>query len=116
MQILKRFEDSEGVRQFLIKNLFRNTETGLFDWKLNLPVLTKEISNIGAEITANKPISNKTLFISGSESSYILPADRPYIEAMFENCSFVIIEGAGHWVQADKPVEFIETVLNWINE
>jgi esterase len=113
-EILKRFEESEGVRQFLIKNLYRNTETGQFDWRLNLAVLTKELSNIGVEITANEVVTNKTLFISGSESSYILAEDIPLIKAMFKNCSFETIAGAGHWVQADKPAEFVEIVNNFI--
>ncbi len=46
-EILKRFESSEGVRQFLLKNLFRNPETGHFGWRFNLSLLTNEIANIG---------------------------------------------------------------------
>jgi esterase len=113
-EILKRFEENEAVRQFLIKNLYRNSETGLFDWRINLKVLTKEIANIGCEITSSKPIENETLFISGSESSYILEEDKPAILALFKNCTFVIIANANHWVQADKPAEFVEIVNKFI--
>ncbi|MES2796785.1 MAG: alpha/beta fold hydrolase [Bacteroidota bacterium] len=113
--ILKRFEESEGVRQFLLKNLYRNPETSQFGWRFNLPVLTREIANIGQEINTNQQIINKTLFIYGSESSYILEEDFAKIKAIFLYTLFKEINGAGHWVQADKPKEFVETVLKFID-
>lgn len=113
-EILMRFEESEVVRQFILKNLYRNNELGHFDWKINLPVLTHEIANIGEEITTNKAIVNKSLFINGSESSYITETDKIDILKIFPNTIFETIAGAGHWVQADKPVEFVETVNKFI--
>lgn len=113
-EILKRFEASEGVRQFIIKNLYRNNELGHFDWRINLPILTREIANIGDEITTNKPILNETLFINGSESSYITQTDQAEILKIFPNTKFKTIEGAGHWVQADEPKEFVEAVIKFI--
>jgi esterase len=112
-EIMKRFEESEGVRQFLLKNLYRNSETGHFGWRFNLPVLTNEIANIGEEITGEN-INVKALFINGSESSYILEEDKISIKKMFPNTQFEAIIGAGHWVQADKPKEFVEVVLKFI--
>lgn len=114
-EILKRFEESEGVRQFLLKNLFRNAEAGQFEWRINVPVLTREIANIGDEIMSNHVVLNKTLFINGSESSYINENDRQNILKIFQNTSFETIIGAGHWVQADKPIEFVEIIKNFIN-
>jgi pimeloyl-ACP methyl ester carboxylesterase len=113
-EILKRFEENEGVRQFLLKNLYRNTQSGQFDWRFNLVILTKEIANIGYEITSNKEIENETMFINGSESSYILPEDKINISKIFPNATFKTIQNAGHWVQADKPKEFVETVTKFI--
>ncbi len=113
-EILKRFEESEGVRQFLLKNLYRNTETGQFNWRINVPVLTREIANIGDEITTNHKILKETLFINGSESSYINENDHQNILQIFPNTKFETIIGAGHWVQADKPLEFVTVVNNFI--
>jgi esterase len=113
-EILKRFEESEGVRQFLLKNLFRNADLGHFDWRINVPVLTREISNIGEEISSNRQVINDSLFINGSESSYIMPEDHKDILKLFPNSKFETIVGAGHWVQADKPVEFVEVVKKFI--
>ncbi len=113
-EILKRFEANEGVRQFLLKNLYRNPEKGHLDWRMNLKVLTREIANIGGEITSNQVINSRILFITGSESSYVLAEDKISILQLFPNAVFETIEGAGHWVQADKPKEFVETVSKFI--
>ena len=45
--VLKPFEENEGVRQFLLKNLWRNPEkNNEFDWRLNVPVIAKNIDVI----------------------------------------------------------------------
>lgn len=113
-EILKRFEESEAVRQFLLKNLYRNTETGLFNWRFNLETLTKEIAIVGEEINSRNPIPAEIFFINGSESSYILESDRDDIKKIFPNARFVTITGAGHWVQAEKPKEFVDLVKKYI--
>jgi esterase len=108
---MKAFEDSEGVRQFLLKNLWRNpAKNNEFDWRINLPVITKNIDIVGHELMHEKPIQQPTLFIRGSESHYILPEDERKIWELFPNYELETIEGAGHWVQADKPKEFLEIV------
>jgi len=42
--------------------------------------------------------------------------DEPQVKTLFPNSSLKFIEGAGHWVHADKPNEFIKEVVNFINE
>ena len=113
-EILKRFESSEGVRQFLLKNLFRNPETGHFGWRFNLPILTNEIASIGDEITSNHAINKPILFIAGGQSSYILDSDHPSILSLFPLAKFEKIVEAGHWVQAEKPTEFVELVNHFL--
>ena len=34
---------------------------------------------------------------------------------MFTNVSFTEIEGAGHWVHAEKPVEFLNAVVEFLD-
>jgi pimeloyl-ACP methyl ester carboxylesterase len=109
---MKRFEENEGVRQFLLKNLHRNEEGG-FDWKINLPVITKNIDVVGLELWVNNPSETKAIFIKGANSHYIQPEDQRLISEIFPNFELVEILHAGHWVQADQPTAFIE-VLNKI--
>jgi esterase len=115
IDILKNFEENESVRQFLVKNLFRNTNLGTFDWRINLPVITKEIANIGDEINFKIPFQNPTLFIKGENSPYIQAEDEEEILKMFPNTLFSTIPGAGHWVQAEKPKEFLEVLIKFLS-
>lgn len=114
-ELMKRFEESEGVRQFLLKNLWRNPEkNNEFNWRINIPVITKSIDIVGYELANEKTVQKPVLFIRGSESHYIQPEDERKMWELFPNYELVTIEGAGHWVQADKPKEFVEAVLNFI--
>lgn len=113
---LKRFEEQEGVRQFLLKNLWRNPEKGnQFDWRINLSVITQNIDVVGHELEHEHPVEKPVLFLAGANSHYIQPEDERKIWELFPNYTIEKIEGAGHWVQADKPKEFIEAVTNFIN-
>ena len=47
-----------------------------------------------------------TLFLSGSESDYVLPVHRNRIRTLFPKARFARITGAGHWLHAEKPREF----------
>jgi esterase len=112
--VLSRYEPILAVRQFLLKNLFRN-EQGVFDWRLNLPVIERELHTVGEELTNPRIVTAPTLFMRGSESPYILDEDIPTIKRIFPNAQIETIQGAGHWVQAEKPVEFVETLMKFIN-
>lgn len=112
--MLSRYEPLIAVRQFLLKNLYRN-EQGRFDWRLNLPVIERELHGVGDELTNPRIVTEPTLFIRGSESPYILDEDLPAIKRIFPNVTVETIQGAGHWVQAEKPVEFVDALLTFIS-
>ncbi len=110
---LSEFERSPGVRQFLLKNLFKN-EDNAFEWRFNLPVLKRDMPLIGEAITTSRPITLPTLFIRGAKSDYILDSDWPGIKKMFPEATLVTIPGAGHWVQAEQPALFLKAVAEWL--
>ena len=62
---LARHISNFGVRQFLLKNLYRQDDNS-FAWRINLPVLTAEMAAIGAEITGTQPFLKPALFINGA--------------------------------------------------
>jgi pimeloyl-ACP methyl ester carboxylesterase len=113
--ILSQYEPLVAVRQFLLKNLYRDSQ-GRFDWRLNLPVIERELHGIGEELTNPRIVTEPTLFMRGSESPYVVDEDIPAIKRIFPNAQIETIQGAGHWVQAEKPVEFVETLLAFINQ
>ncbi len=111
--VLSRYEPELSVRQFLLKNLYRD-EQGRFDWRINLPVLERELHGVGDELTNPRIVLEPTLFMRGSESPYILEEDIPLIKRLFPNARIETIDGAGHWVQAEKPAEFVATLMNFL--
>lgn len=124
-KILSQYEPIPAVRQFLLKNLYRaalgraglgtaasgRTDNETFAWRINIPVIERELHGIGEELADTHPVLTPTLFIRGSESPYILDEDLPNIRRLFPDMTLETITGAGHWVQAEKPAEFVSALL-----
>lgn len=102
-----------GVRQFLLKNLYR-TEDGIFKWRMNLPVLSAQINRIGQESLKNSKISIPTLFLRGENSDYVSENDIKLIQTIFTNAQTKTISNAGHWIQAEQPKAFQDTVFDFL--
>jgi esterase len=115
-EVLRKHEDNEAVVQFLLKNLWRNPASNQFDWRINLPVLTKEIAQIGDEQYPAKPIDTPTLYLRGGNSSYITDADQADIAQHYSQVQFATIPDAGHWVQAERPAEFLDIVNDFLQK
>jgi esterase len=102
------------VRQFLLKNLQRKPEGG-FTWKINLPAIDKNLSSIGLDLQFEGAFEKPTLFIRGGRSKYVRDHDMARILEVFPLATMVTLD-TGHWVQAEKPKEFVEVVLNWMGQ
>ena len=111
-QLSKRIAD-RGVVLFLMKNLKRKKEGG-FQWKINLPLLSKKYPDIIGPIEVSG-IEHPTLFIKGEHSAYIDDAQRAIIDHTFAEAEIVEIKQAGHWVHADEPVALFKTILTFLN-
>jgi esterase len=105
------YEPNRGVRQFLLKNLYR-ADNG-FAWRFNLDAITSSISKIGIEIQSEKPNTKDTLFVRGLKSHYIADSDKIHIKELFPNATFTDFKNAGHWIHAETPKEFYEEVINF---
>ena len=127
--LMDRLKGDTGTVQFLLKNLTRNnpfnkdepvaetviarneaTEGSPFEWKMNLQGLFDNYENI-LQAPVGDPFLKPTLFIRGGNSPYIKDTDTQYIAPLFPKATLETIEGAGHWVHADKPKELYE-ILN----
>lgn len=112
---LSTYEPLLPVRQFLLKNLYRKEEGG-FDWRFNLPVLTRDMPKVGAKIESENEVTAPTLFMRGDKSHYILDEDWDNILKIFPNAKLETIENAGHWIQAEQPKSFMEHLLTFIKD
>jgi esterase len=103
-----------GVRQFLLKNLYRQ-EDNSFAWRINLPVLAANLAAVGEEIGASQPFLKPALFVRGGKSNYITPEDKLHsIPALFPNSQVATVADAGHWLHAEKPEEVFGLVRNFV--
>ena len=113
---LARTIPQPGVRQFLLKNLYRR-EDNSFAWRINLPALVENLAAVGQEIEAAQPFVKPTLFMRGGKSDYITPEDKlTGIPALFPNSQVVTVPDAGHWLHAEKPDEVYGLVTNFVGQ
>ena len=112
---------SESRRQWLMMNLITKRVNGkeLYDWNFNFEVLQncfrQNLILVPQDaLTCNSVYPKKTLFIGSPISNYIPRDSHDEIKKYFPQAEFVYIHGAGHWVQADKPKEFISVVLKFL--
>jgi pimeloyl-ACP methyl ester carboxylesterase len=107
-----------SVRQFIMKNITRNT-SGLFEWKLNVKALSKNLPAILGDLALEKNIpcgvnNFPSLFIAGANSDYITAQNQELIMRFFPRTSIVTIPNAGHWVHAEQPELFVTTVVDFL--
>ena len=100
---------SRRIRQFLLKNLTRNDD-GFFTWRINLPVIAGNLSEIGSEIKSKSSFSTPTLFIRGGESEYIRESDFQLIQDQFTNSKIITIPGTSHWVHSEAPEKVFKVI------
>ncbi len=114
---LSKYVENTGVRQFLLRNLVAN-QAGIYQFRCNLDYINNNYSQImqGADIDINKGkmFIGDTLFIKGDLSDYILPEHRETIIKFFPNSRAKIIQGAGHWLHAEKSVVFNKIVTDFL--
>jgi len=101
-----------GVRQFLLKNLYRDGHH--FAWRMNLKVLHREYDRIAAAPEGKAPYPGPTQFIKGGLSDYIQEAHRSAIGHWFPNATARVMEGVGHWPHAEKPELFTRLALRFL--
>lgn len=110
---LRSIVKDEATTQLLLKNIQWDPENKLA-WKFNLKVIAENQDKIGKTFSIKDKIDTSTLFIRGERSGYILDSDILGIKKIFPNSEVKTIGGAGHWVHADKPEEFVGVLKEFI--
>jgi esterase len=110
--ILAQYISEIGVRQFLLKSLYKADDS--WQWRFNLPVLSAEYPAILQAPVASGHYPGPTLFIKGGNSDYILPSHQSDILRLFPQATAKIIQGTGHWLHAEKPTAFSKIVQDFL--
>ena len=104
----------ESLRQFVLKNLMPD-DCGGYRWRNNIEGIAANYDRLREAVGAPMPFPHESLFVLGGKSDYVGDEDRLEIRRLFPSAQFEVIEGAGHWVHAEKPTEFANAVLKFLN-
>lgn len=113
-KVLSHFISDQGIRMFLLKNLYW-VEKGQLGLRINLEVLKNEVAEVGEPLPSYARFENDTMFLRGDRSEYIGVEDERIIKNHFSKAKIVTISNAGHWLHAENPKDFFEAVINFVN-
>ncbi|XP_072496307.1 sn-1-specific diacylglycerol lipase ABHD11-like [Notamacropus eugenii] len=101
------------IRQFLLTNLVESS-TGQFEWRVNIEALIQQMDKILDFPQLQKSYPGPTLFLSGAKSTFIQPSHYSEIKRLFPQAQILSIPGAGHWIHADQPQDFMTNVKRFL--
>ena len=113
-EVLSVYIKNVGVKLFLLKNLYW-VDKGELGLRINLPVLIKNIEEVGKSLSENLMFNGDTMFLRGANSNYIVLEDELLINKHFPNSNIETISNAGHWLHAENPIDFYNEVQNFIS-
>ncbi|EMD67680.1 hypothetical protein COCSADRAFT_291911 [Bipolaris sorokiniana ND90Pr] len=117
-KVMEPYAKDLAVRQFLLSNLVRGAPGEPLKFRIPVRILTKALNNMADfpftnpdEVSFHKP----ALFIRGTKSHYVSDETLPIIGRFFPRFELVDID-AGHWVTSEKPEQFINAVVEFLQE
>jgi len=99
-----------GVVPFLMQNLVMRNDH--FDWRLNLLAISAampQLSGFPSELLGAR-FAGPVTVIAGEHSDYVSEPDGAAFRPMFDDLEVEVVEGAGHWVHADRPAAFLTSL------
>jgi pimeloyl-ACP methyl ester carboxylesterase len=100
--ILKEYEESMPVRQFLLTNLARGPD-GTMKWRIPIKYLSDSLNNMADPDEARW--EGPALFVRGTKSHYVADEMLPTIGRFFPRFQLRDVD-CGHWVISEKPEDF----------
>ncbi len=111
--IFKKYIPELGIRQFLLKNVYRKTKDELA-YRFNLESLSNNVEEVGDGLPPFTEFEGSTLFLKGENSGYISNDDDTMIKAHFPNSEIISISNAGHWLHVENPSDFYNTIVGFL--
>jgi len=102
-----------NIRAFLAQSLDFGQDPPR--WKLGLAEIHAAMPEI-EDFAVQGRYEGPALVVAGGRSDYIRPEYQAGFRALFPAARFATIEGAGHWVHAEKPNEFLALVEPFLGE
>ncbi|WP_180115670.1 alpha/beta fold hydrolase [Acinetobacter sp. YH12140] len=109
VEIMREYIHSDMVIQFLLKSFSKG------QWLFNVDALYQQYDQIIGWENIGNIWQQPVLFIKGGESPYISKAEHTKaIEHQFPQAKIVEVEGAGHWLHAEKTAKVVEEIQNYL--
>uniref|UniRef100_A0A7E4VE61 sn-1-specific diacylglycerol lipase ABHD11 n=1 Tax=Panagrellus redivivus TaxID=6233 RepID=A0A7E4VE61_PANRE len=107
---------NRAVRASLLTNLAHIGKNGNqeYRWKLNLDAIETYIDNVLSFTVSDGTFEGPSLFVYGENSEYLNTDDFKAIQRLFPNPRFHVIPKAGHWLHAEQPEAFVDSVVDFI--
>lgn len=112
-ETLKPYIPEMGIRQFLLKSVYRKSRDELA-FRFNFPVLEDRYEEVGVALPPRTMFDGEVLFLKGAYSGYISTADEDLIRAHFPNSRIQVVERASHWLHAENPTDFHDYVAGFL--
>ncbi len=112
-KVLSKYIVEADVRQFLSKSMYWK-EKGVLDFRFNLSSISANIANVGEALAEDSRYEKPTLFLKGENSNYIGEHDEDLIFTHFPDADIENIADSGHWLHAENPTQFFETVMRFL--
>ena len=103
-----------ALRGFLLQNLV--LRGGRYAWRLNLAAIAAAGRALldFPDLPPSAVFDGPTLLIGGGASDYVRPDHMPVFDRRFPNAERRRIPGAGHWVHAERPDEFVGAIEDFL--
>ncbi len=115
--VLAEHVEDAGVRAFLLKS-WQQDQHGRWDWLINREAIKANYHYLGEPNVPPSPggqYAGPVLFIAGSESNYVRAEHRDAVLALFPNAEVKFMQGAGHWLHAEKPAVFNKLATRFLS-
>lgn len=112
-QLMMFLKDVHLVR-FLLKNVQQKSRESL-GWKLNIESLQLNLEQIFKFEPTSGTFEHPVLVLKGAISDFIQPEHMQAFQKFFPQMKLVVIEGASHWLHADKPEKFANEVISFLS-
>ena len=107
------------LRAFILQNLV--IENGAARWRINIEAIDRAMGDLTGWPAAFDPtalsarrFAGPTLFYRGGASDYVADAANTRARLLFPEMRLETMPGAGHWLHAENPAAFLETVAGWL--
>lgn len=112
--VMNEYIPDFGTKQFLLKNIYwKDSQANEMAWRFNLKIISDQYDHVRVPVPMYSSNAD-CLIVSGENSNYINTNDLANFELRFPKSQHISIAGAGHWVHAEKPKEFFDSVLTFI--